>query len=86
MEVGKEFSWQDMLIYRLEETGWLIPPRLSYYPDTNSTFSRNTLKEIEIKMTILYVSISNTMDEKNTILFLVSTLQHSMADGVERGW
>jgi hypothetical protein len=53
-EVGKEFSWQDMPLYRKEQTASLIPPRLSYYPGTNWAFSRHTVKKIENKMAILY--------------------------------
>jgi hypothetical protein len=64
MKVGEGFSWQDMQLYRFEGTGWLIPPRPSYYPDTNSAFSRNTLKKIRNKMAILYVNNSNTMEDK----------------------
>jgi hypothetical protein len=55
MEVGKEFRWQDMPLYRKEQTALLIPPRLTYYPDTNSAFSRHSLKKIENKMATLYV-------------------------------
>jgi hypothetical protein len=80
-EFGKDFSWQDMPLYQFEETGWLLPPRLSYYPDTNSASTRNTLNKIGNKMATLYVNISKTMVDKNTILFLVWTLQYSMADG-----
>jgi hypothetical protein len=32
-------------------------------------------------MAILYASISNTLEDKSAISFLVSMLQHSMADG-----
>jgi hypothetical protein len=66
MEVGKEFSWQDMPLYRLEETGRLIPPRLSYYPDTNSAFSKNTHGN---KIVILYVRISNAVEDKTPLYF-----------------
>jgi hypothetical protein len=70
-----------MPLYRKEQTTFLIPPRLSYYPDINSAFSMHTLKKIGNKMAILYVSIIKTMEDKKTILFLVWPLQNSMAFG-----
>jgi hypothetical protein len=69
MEVGTEFSWQDMPLYRFEEIGWLIPPWLSYYPDTNSAFSRNMLNKIGNKMAIWYVNIRNTLENKTSFYF-----------------
>jgi hypothetical protein len=58
-----------MILCRFEETGWLIPPPLSYYPDTKSASSRNMLKKIGNKMVILYVNIGNTMDDKMPFYF-----------------
>jgi hypothetical protein len=69
MEIGKECSWQDMQLYRFEKTGWPISPRLSYYPDTNAAFSTNRLTKIGDNMAILYVNISNAMEDETPFYF-----------------